>query len=104
MIKKIFSVFAFMLFAVSMNAQSLNESCTGLMTDRRDNQSYRTVRIGNQCWMAENLNAGIMVTDFQQTDNDIVEKTCYNSDPEMCKIYGGLYTWDEANSGVCPDG
>ncbi len=95
-----------MLPAVSaLNAQGSTEPCGDQMTDPRDNQSYKTVLIGNQCWMAENLNAGAIVPDFNQTNNGVIEKTCYNNDPELCKIYGGLYTWDEAIlGGVCPDG
>lgn len=71
-----------------------------------DGQSYATVAIGTQCWMAENLNIG-STTDVEndQTDNNIIEKYCNN-----CSTYGGLYQWDEMmqyvttepNQGVCP--
>jgi uncharacterized protein (TIGR02145 family) len=76
-------------------------------------QSYGTVLIGTQCWMAENLNIGTMIVgDSNQTDNDTIEKYCYNDVPDSCDVYGGLYQWDEmmqyvtdtTTQGVCPDG
>ncbi|MCX6785826.1 MAG: DUF2341 domain-containing protein [Candidatus Komeilibacteria bacterium] len=35
--------------------------CGDYLVDGRDNQSYQTVTIGNQCWMAQNLNIGTQV-------------------------------------------
>jgi uncharacterized protein (TIGR02145 family) len=66
------------------------------LVDHRDGQTYKTVYIGGQLWMAENLNYGKAVPDCRQTDNDITEKTWYKNDPELGALYGGLYTWDEA--------
>jgi len=71
------------------------------------------VMIGEQCWMAENLNIGEMIDGSQSmTENGIIEKYCYDNDPENCETYGGLYQWDEmmeyvtdtAVQGICPAG
>ena len=102
--KNIYLISLLLIVAYSLNAQSSTEPCSNHLSDLRDSQTYKTVLIGNQCWMAENLNIGVMVPNFNQTNNDVVEKTCYNNDRELCKIYGGLYTWNEAVKGICPDG
>ena len=36
-------------------------TCGSTLADRRDNQTYNTVQIGTQCWMAQNLNYGTYV-------------------------------------------
>jgi len=88
-------------------------SCGDVFIDGRDGQSYTTIRIVNQCWMAENLNIGIMVDgSSNQTDNSIIEKYCYDNNTSNCDTYGGLYQWDEmmqyvskvGTQGICPTG
>ena len=81
--------------------------------DTRDNQVYPTVQIGSQCWMAKNLNFGTQIFSGQApSNNEIIEKYCYQNDADNCNVYGGLYLWNEAmnystisgSQGICPDG
>lgn len=76
-------------------------------------EDYATVQIGGQCWMAENLNIGTMITGVtSQANNGIVEKYCYSDNMANCSIYGGLYQWNEmmqyttleSSQGICPTG
>ncbi len=92
---------------------SFGEPCPGLETFSYGGQVYNTVLIGDQCWMKENLNIGIMIDgESDQSDNDTIEKYCYDNNPENCELYGGLYQWDEMMQyvmvqgvqGICPDG
>ncbi|QQS06653.1 MAG: chitobiase/beta-hexosaminidase C-terminal domain-containing protein [Fibrobacterota bacterium] len=53
----------------------------GSLTDSRDSKVYKTVKIGSQTWMAENLN--------YQVDGS----WCYANKPESCIKYGRLYSW-----------
>lgn len=76
-------------------------------------QNYSTINIGDQLWMAENLNVGTMVTGLpMMTDNGVIEKYCYADIASNCDIYGALYQWDEmmdystmeSSQGICPTG
>ena len=68
----------------------------GEMTDSRDGQVYKTVKIGNQTWMAENLN----YSDSVATPSLLERSWCYNNDPEHCKVGGRLYSWSAAIDSV----
>ena len=64
----------------------------GTLVDDRDGQTYKTVKIGNQIWMAENLNYAYL----QPTSTLDSSSWCYDNDPENCKKYGRLYLWSAA--------
>jgi len=64
-------------------------------TDSRDNKTYKSVKIGDQTWMAENSNYDL--------PNNATNGVCYDNNSANCAKYGRLYNYYTAPS-ACPSG
>jgi Fibrobacter succinogenes major domain (Fib_succ_major). len=74
-----------------LNQDLLDSGMYGQFLDVRDSQVYRTIEIGSQIWMAQNLNF------------ETEESACYDNQDSNCVIYGRLYYQTEALT-ACPPG
>ena len=76
----------------------------GTLTDDRDGQTYKTVKIGEQWWMAENLNYRYIQQTYNGGEGDS-SSYCYDNDPANCEKYGRLYLWSAAmdSAGIISD-
>ena len=68
----------------------------GTMVDSRDGKKYKTVTIGDQTWMAENLN----YADSAKTASLKGKSWCFGNDSLKCNVAGRLYTWAAAIDSV----
>lgn len=72
-------------------AETGGNTSFGSLIDERDGQTYRATKIGDQVWMAENLNFPVKGS------------YCYNRNLVNCETYGRLYEWAAAQD-ACPSG
>lgn len=68
----------------------------GTLLEERDGQEYKTVKIGDQWWMTENLN----YADSAKTPSLKGKSWCYDNVAKNCDIAGRLYTWAAAIDSV----
>lgn len=78
---------------MSSSSENICTTCEyDVLTDERDGQTYKTVLIGEQWWMAENLNYAYL----QPTEKLDSSSFCYNDSLSYCDKYGRLYLWSAA--------
>ncbi len=112
--KKIFLALGTCAFALALGLAACGEdgSSNGLtndhdfdygeFTDARDGQVYKTVTIGTQTWMAENLNYD---PGNVSSMGSYAWSGCYGNESSNCIKYGRLYTWQVAmNNASCAYG
>jgi len=91
-----------------------NEDCPPIISDI-DGNFYKTIEIGNQCWMSENLRTttyqnGILIPNVTN-ENEWSNLTSgafvfYDNDTTWKNLYGALYNWHAGvnPNGLCPSG
>jgi uncharacterized protein (TIGR02145 family) len=111
--KVIFLFVQLVLFYHFSNSQSFE-----ILVDNRDNRSYKTVKIGSQVWMAENLGSqyfrnGDIIPQaktkeewFKASEEKTPAWCYYENDSSNNQKFGKLYNWYAVNDkrGLAPEG
>lgn len=110
-------LYALLLLALPFNRIAAQQDC-GMAKDSEGNL-YRTVMLGKQCWMRENLRTTHTPdgTEMKAFTHNFGTERFPGGNPANVLQYGLLYTWNEALNGaratenvpsgvqgICPDG
>jgi uncharacterized protein (TIGR02145 family)/prepilin-type N-terminal cleavage/methylation domain-containing protein len=87
-------------------------ACGQDLVDVRDGQEYKTVQIGNQCWMAENLKYIANTEGYNNIGTGTSWSGTNNCGNQGSGYNGLLYQWPvamkgstvEGSQGLCPEG
>jgi uncharacterized protein (TIGR02145 family) len=108
------SYYSFLLAVFSLILSGCKKEEDSIPVTDEDGNIYKTVKIGTQIWMAENLrttlyNDGTPITNVtgnsQWAACSSPAYSWYNDDESYKEIYGAIYNWYTVNTGkLCPEG
>ncbi len=93
------------IIAISISGGSVSGLATTdqMITDPRDSEQYYVKQYGNLLWFVENLRYAGDTANSNPALRDTVGHAYENSDA-IGRIFGRLYSWNEATSGVSGQG
>ena len=112
----IFAITAMLIFFKKTTKNDFDTKREDFFIDLRDGEKYKTIKIGDQYWFAENLKVneqGVKELNYKENkeewkvagEEEIPSYSVYANEKENKDIYGYLYNWYAINFlELCPEG